>query len=88
LPYHATGAGKTVTAVADAKLVGKKTLFLAHRNELVTQAYDTFSDMCPDEDINLYVAESKEVYGDVVCGSIQSVNANLDQFKPDDKRIY
>ncbi len=70
--------------MADAKSVGKKTLFLAHRNELVTQAYDTFSEMCLDADINLYAAESREGYGDVVCGSIQSVNANLDQFKPDD----
>ena len=32
LLYHVTGAGKTVTAVSDAKHVGKKTLFLAHAN--------------------------------------------------------
>jgi len=36
LLYHATGTGKTVTAVADAKEVGKKTLFLAHRKELIS----------------------------------------------------
>lgn len=82
LLYHATGTGKTVTA--DAKAVGKKTLFLAHRNELITQAYDTFTEMWPDADVNMYAAETKESYGDVVCGSIQSVNANIEQFKPED----
>ena len=30
LLYHATGAGKTVTAISDAKTVGKRTLMLAH----------------------------------------------------------
>ena len=30
LLYHATGTGKTVTAVSDAKRIGKRTLFLAH----------------------------------------------------------
>ncbi|MFZ3170861.1 MAG: DEAD/DEAH box helicase family protein [Carboxydocellales bacterium] len=38
LLYHATGTGKTVTAVSDAKSVGARTLFLAHTRELVTQA--------------------------------------------------
>lgn len=64
--------------------MGKRTLFLAHRNELITQAYDTFTEMWPDADVNMYSAESKANYGEVVCGSIQSVNANLNQFKPED----
>ena len=38
LLYHATGTGKTVTAVMDAKRFGKRTLFLAHTVELVDQA--------------------------------------------------
>jgi superfamily II DNA or RNA helicase len=84
LLYHATGTGKTVTAVADSKAVGKKTLFLAHRNELINQAYETFEEMWPDADINIYAAESKENYGDVVCGSIQSVTSNIEKFKPDE----
>ena len=44
LLYHATGTGKTVTAVSDAKRFGKRTLFLAHTIELVNQAYETFFD--------------------------------------------
>ena len=35
LLYHATGTGKTVTAVSDAKSVGKRTLFVAHTKELM-----------------------------------------------------
>ena len=42
LLHHATGTGKTVTAVSDAKRMGKKTLFLAHTIELVEQAAKTF----------------------------------------------
>ena len=38
LLYHATGTGKMVTAVMDAKRFGKRTLFLAHTVELVDQA--------------------------------------------------
>jgi superfamily II DNA or RNA helicase len=84
LLYHATGTGKTVTAVADAKVVGKKTLFLAHRNELITQAYDTFTEMWPEAEVNMFAAETKATYGDVVCGSIQSVSSNLEKFNPED----
>lgn len=42
LLFHATGTGKTVTAVSDAKRFGKRTLFIAHRHELVDQAIKTF----------------------------------------------
>lgn len=35
LLYHATGTGKTVTAVMDAKRLGKRILFLAHMVDLV-----------------------------------------------------
>lgn len=35
-------------------------------------------------DVSLYAAESKASYGDVVCGSIQSINANLKQFDPEE----
>ena len=47
LLYHATGTGKTVTAVMDAKRFGKRTLFLAHTVELVDQAAKTFRELWP-----------------------------------------
>lgn len=84
LLYHATGAGKTVTAVSDAKQCGERTLFLAHTRELVAQAQDTFKGLWPEAQAGLYVAEQKENNAYVVCGSIQSIAQNLEQFKPDD----
>ena len=35
LLYHATGTGKTVTAVSDAKMMGERTLFIAHTKDLI-----------------------------------------------------
>ncbi len=42
-----TGAGKTTIAaqlVADAVRAGKRVLFIAHRREIITQAYERFAD--------------------------------------------
>ena len=84
LLYHATGTGKTVTAVMDAKRFGKRTLFLAHTVELVDQATKTFRELWPRATVGRYVESAKEKDTFVVCGSIQSVALNLEQFKPDD----
>jgi len=78
------GTGKTVTAVSDAKSLGKRTLFVAHTKELITQAINTFDDIWADANAGLYVAETKENDAYVVCGSIQSISQNLDDFRPDD----
>ncbi len=45
LLYHATGTGKTVTAVSDAKSFGKRTLFIGHTRELIFQAKKTFEEL-------------------------------------------
>ena len=84
LLYHATGTGKTVTAVMDAKRVNKRTLFLAHTVELVDQAAKTFVQLWPSANVGRYVESTKQSDAFVVCGSIQSVALNLDCFKPDD----
>jgi superfamily II DNA or RNA helicase len=84
LLYHATGSGKTVTAVSDAKNFGQRTLFLAHTRELVTQAKNTFDKIWTDKQAGLYVAENKREDAYIVCASIQSVARNLDRFSPDD----
>ena len=82
--FHATGTGKTVTAVSDAKRLGERTLFLAHTKELITQAQDTFNEIWDKADAGLYVAEQKDKDAYVVCSSIQSISRNLDEFKPND----
>lgn len=84
LLYHATGTGKTVTAVSDAKRLGERTLFLAHTKELVYQAKKTFSEIWTDANTGLYVAEEKDEDAYVVCGSIQNVAQNIEIFDPKD----
>lgn len=84
LLYHATGTGKTVTAVMDAKNCGGRTLFLAHTVELVEQAADTFGKLWSKVTVGKYVDSIKQPNAHVVCGSIQSVALNLDKFKDND----
>lgn len=83
LLYHATGTGKTVTAVMDAKRCGGRVLFVAHTMELVNQAYNTFCDLWPEVTMGKFADNLKEPDAHVVCGSIQSVALNLDQFRED-----
>jgi superfamily II DNA or RNA helicase len=84
LLYHATGTGKTVTAVMDAKRCGGRVLFVAHTMELVNQAFSTFETLWTDASIGKFADSIKDTGSHVVCGSIQSVALNLDMFKDDD----
>jgi superfamily II DNA or RNA helicase len=84
LIFHATGTGKTVTAVSDAKRFGKRTLFIAHRHELVDQAISTFKKIWPEVSIGRYEGSSRETDAFVICGTIQSISQNLDDFSPED----
>lgn len=84
LLYHATGTGKTVTAVMDAKCCGGRVLFMAHTMELVNQAFATFETLWDDVSVGKFADSIKNTESHVVCGSIQSVALNLDIFKDDD----
>ena len=84
LLYHATGTGKTVTAVSDAKKVGKRTLFIAHTKELIQQAKKTFEDLWGEVACGIYMGEQKEKDAFVVCASIQSLSGNMANFKPEE----
>lgn len=84
LLYHATGTGKTTTAVIDAKSCGGRTLFLAHTHELVEQATVRFRELWSKVTVGKYMEAIKQPNAHVVCGSIQSVALNLDKFKDSD----
>lgn len=81
--YEATGTGKTVTAVSDAKQVGLRTLFLAHTKELMYQAANQFSKLWPEVTVGLFGDGHQEGDSHVVCGTVQSVEKNIDLFRPD-----
>lgn len=84
LLYHATGAGKTVTAVMDAKSLGGRVLFVAHTMELVNQAYRTFKSIWAEASIGKFADSVKEINSHIICGSIQSIALNLDMFNSND----
>lgn len=84
LLYQATGTGKTVTAVIDAKRVGGRTLFVAHTMELVNQAYNTFKSLWTETTVGKFADSVKDYESNVICGSIQSVALNLDTFNDND----
>ena len=83
LLYHATGTGKTVTAVTDAKRMGGRTLYIAHTKDLITQTADTFGMIWPEAEVGLFVEGKREITAQVVCASVQSVALNMDLFLPD-----
>lgn len=84
LLYQATGTGKTLVAVLDAKAFGGKVLFVAHTHELVYQAYDAFRTHYPEATAGRYVGGYREIETEIVCGSVQSVALNLDSFREDE----
>ena len=83
LLYQATGTGKTVTAVSDAKRLGGRVLFVAHTLELVRQARDAFRRFWPEVSVGIFADHTKDCDSHVICGSIQSIALNLDLFRDD-----
>lgn len=72
-----TGGGKTTTALEIARRYGKRTLWLAHRQELIDQPFETLKDVWADADVGIVKAERNETNAkDVVIASIQTVSRN------------
>jgi superfamily II DNA or RNA helicase len=67
-----TGSGKTICMAAIAKAVNKKTLLLAHREELITQAVDKFKLFWPGVSVGVCMADRNELQHQIVVGSVQS----------------
>ena len=84
LLYHATGTGKTTTAVLDAKRCGGRVLFIAHTQELVDQATKRFRELWVNTTVGRYCDVIKQPRAHVVCGSVQSVALHLEAFKDDE----
>lgn len=67
-----TGSGKTVIMSGIAKAVNKRTLILAHRQELIDQTVDKLRLVWPEISVGVCMAERDEVDAQVVVGSVQS----------------
>lgn len=83
LLYHATGTGKTVTAVNDAKRMGGRVLYIAHTKDLITQAKDTFNAIWPEASVGEFVENRRDIDTQIVCASVQSLALNMELFLPD-----
>src|SRR5271169_2412657 len=67
-----TGTGKTIIFAAIAKHFNKRTLILAHRDELIQQAVSKVKLYWPEADIGIVKADLAEYSHQIVVGSVQS----------------
>ncbi|MGH7173455.1 MAG: DEAD/DEAH box helicase, partial [Gemmataceae bacterium] len=79
---HATGAGKTVTAITDAGRLAGRTLWLVHTRNLVGQTVKEFQRLWPEVETGRYYSGVHESDAYNLVGSIQSVAEHLDEFSP------
>lgn len=85
LVVMATGLGKTYLAGFFAQNY-KKILFVAHREEILYQARDSFKRIMPEKQYGIYNGKIKESQADAVFASIYtlSIKKHLEQFQPDE----
>lgn len=80
----ATGVGKTHLAAFDA-LPFERVLFLAHREEIVNQAYHVFETVRPSSRLGFCVGKRKDEGADLYFSTVQTLSRqdNLQVFPPD-----
>ncbi|HRQ48738.1 MAG TPA: DEAD/DEAH box helicase family protein, partial [Rhodocyclaceae bacterium] len=81
----ATGLGKTWLAAFDAEQAGaRRVLFVAHREEILNQAAETFVRIRPRARVGFYMGQVRDTQVDVLCASVQTLgrNAHLERFSP------
>ena len=77
-----TGTGKTPTAAMVMRDFGGKTLFLAHRDELLRQAVDKIGLIIPSPDAGIFKAKEREGLDREICvASIQTAARHTDLLK-------
>ncbi len=81
----ATGLGKTFLAAFDSQ-PAKRVLFVAHREEILTQAMAAFRAIRPNARLGRFGGGVKDFDADVLFASIQTLSqtAHLNRFSPDD----
>lgn len=81
----ATGLGKTWLAAFDAVRMGaRRILFVAHREEILSQAAATFIRILPGKRVGFFTGRSRDGDVDVLCASVQTLGkaAHLERFSP------
>ncbi|RUX10408.1 DUF3427 domain-containing protein, partial [Mesorhizobium sp. M2A.F.Ca.ET.037.01.1.1] len=83
----ATGLGKTWLAAFDSdRIEFQRILFVAHREEILSQAIETFRNVRPTARIGRLAGDIRETDGDLVFASVQTLGriAHLSRFAPDE----
>jgi superfamily II DNA or RNA helicase/HKD family nuclease len=85
LVVMATGLGKTYLA-GFFSMNFNKILFIAHREEILYQARESFKKIMPDKQYGIYNGKHKESNADAIFASIYtlSMRTHLEQFHPDE----
>lgn len=68
-----TGTGKTIIFALLAKKLNLKTLIIAHRQELIEQAFEKIKKVWFDSDVGIVKAQRNEINGQVVIASVQTI---------------
>lgn len=85
LVVMATGLGKTWLAAFDCQQMdSKRVLFVAHREEILFQAENTFLRIRPHSRVGFYTGQSKDEEVDILCASVQTLgkNEHIRRFSP------
>ena len=86
LVVMATGLGKTWLAAFDSQqMKASRILFVAHREEILTQAEATFVRICPNAKVGSYNGNEHELNVDMLFASIQTLgkSRHLERFSAD-----
>lgn len=81
----ATGLGKTWLSAFDAVQLGaRRILFVAHREEILYQAADTYLRIKPRARVGFYMGRQRDAKVDILCASVQTLGRveHLEQFNP------
>ena len=81
----ATGLGKTWLAAFDAQQMGsRRVLFVAHREEILNQAAETFLRIRPRARVGYFMGQVRDTQVDILCASVQTLGrvAHLSRFAP------
>ncbi len=81
----ATGLGKTWLSAFDAvQMQARSILFVAHREEILHQAAQTFLRIMPDRRVGYYMGQQRDTQVDVLCASVQTLgrDVHLERFSP------
>ncbi|MFN8611322.1 MAG: DEAD/DEAH box helicase family protein [Vulcanimicrobiota bacterium] len=78
----ATGLGKTYLAAFDSRSF-QRVLFVAHRNEILSQASNSFARVRPEAQLGFYHGQQKDPGAQILFANIATLQNHLQRFAPD-----